>query len=66
MARAILGSCVVFPDPVAPATITTGFSSIALAMSLTRAEIGRSGENRMGERGSWGGADESPGMARDR
>jgi hypothetical protein len=45
IARAIFGSWVVFPDPVAPATMTTGCSSIAAAMSRTRAEIGSSGGN---------------------
>ena len=42
-ARQILGSCVVFPDPVSPATITTWWSRIASAMSSRRAETGRSG-----------------------
>src|SRR5256885_353554 len=55
MASAILGSCVVFPEPVAPATMTTGWSWIAVAMSTTRAEIGSSGGNAMGERGSGSG-----------
>ena len=60
--EAILGSCVVLPEPVAPATITTGCSSIAGAMSRTRAEIGSSGGKRMGELASWGGG--SPAMPR--
>ena len=42
--RQILGSWVVFPDPVSPATMTTWWSRIAAAMSSRRALTG-----------SWGG-----------
>ena len=49
MASAILGSCVVFPEPVAPATMMTGCASMATAMSFTRSEMGSSGGNWMGE-----------------
>ncbi len=42
MARQILGSCVVLPDPVSPATTTTGCSAMAAAISRTWAEIGSS------------------------
>ena len=38
--RQIFGIWVVFPDPVAPATITTWFSRMAAAMSSARAETG--------------------------
>ena len=38
--RQILGSWVVFPEPVSPATITTWWSRIAAAMSARRALIG--------------------------
>ncbi len=48
MARQILGSWVVLPEPVSPATMTTGWVSIAAAMSRTRAEIGSSSGKRMG------------------
>ncbi len=41
--RQILGSWVVFPDPVSPATITTWWSRIAAAMSSRRCETGSSG-----------------------
>ncbi len=44
--RAILGSCVVLPDPVAPATMTTGCAEMAATMSSTRAEMGSSGGKR--------------------
>jgi hypothetical protein len=62
IARAILGSCVLFPDPVAPATMTTGCSWMAWAMSRTRADMGSSAGKRIGELGSDGGveAEESP------
>ena len=46
MASAILGSWVVLPLPVAPATITTGCCSMARVRSSTRAEIGSSGGKR--------------------
>ena len=39
--RQILGICVVFPEPVSPATITTWWSRIAAAMSSRRAVTGR-------------------------
>ena len=38
----ILGSCVVLPDPVSPATMTTWLSRIAAAMSSRRWLTGRS------------------------
>jgi hypothetical protein len=38
----ILGSWVVFPEPVAPATMTTWWSAIAAAMSSRRPETGSS------------------------
>ena len=41
IARQIFGSCVVLPEPVSPATITTWCSSTAFAMSITRAVIGK-------------------------
>ncbi len=41
--RQILGSWVVFPDPVAPATITTWLSRIARAISSRAALTGSSG-----------------------
>ncbi len=41
--RQIFGIWVVFPDPVAPATITTWWSRIAAAMSSERAETGSCG-----------------------
>ena len=40
--RAILGSCVVLPEPVSPATTTTWESRSAAAMSSRRAETGSS------------------------
>ncbi len=40
--RQILGSWVVFPEPVSPATITTWLSRIAAAISSRRAETGNS------------------------
>src|SRR4051794_13075556 len=39
----ILGSWVVFPDPVSPATITTWWSRMAAAISSRRSATGRSG-----------------------
>ena len=42
-AKQILGICVVFPDPVSPATIMTWCVRIASAMSSTRWVTGRSG-----------------------
>src|SRR6188768_401941 len=47
MSSASLGSCVVLPEPVAPATITTWCRSSAAAISGTRAEIGSSAGNRI-------------------
>ncbi len=41
--RQILGSWVVLPEPVAPATITTWFSLMALASSARLSVTGRSG-----------------------
>ena len=40
--RQILGSWVVFPEPVSPATMTTWWSRMAAAMSSRRAETGSS------------------------
>ena len=40
--RQILGSWVVLPEPVSPATITTWFSRMAAAISLRRALTGSS------------------------
>ena len=37
---AIFGICVVLPEPVSPATITTWLSRIAAAMSARRADTG--------------------------
>src|SRR5262245_8913026 len=45
IARHIFGSCVVFPEPVSPATMTTGWASIALTISTSRAVIGSSPGN---------------------
>jgi hypothetical protein len=36
----IFGSCVVFPEPVSPATMTTWWSRIAAEISARRAETG--------------------------
>jgi hypothetical protein len=44
-ANAILGSCVVLPDPVSPQTITTWCACIADMMSSRRALTGRSSGN---------------------
>ena len=41
-AKAILGSCVVLPDPVSPHTITTWCACMADMMSSRRALTGRS------------------------
>jgi hypothetical protein len=41
----IFGSCVVLPEPVSPATITTWCAAIAFAMSATAAEIGSASGN---------------------
>ena len=41
--RQIFGSCVVLPDPVAPATITTWWSRMAAAISSRAALTGSSG-----------------------
>ena len=38
--RQILGSCVLFPEPVSPATITTGWAAMAAAMSSLRSLTG--------------------------
>ncbi len=40
--RHIFGNCVVFPDPVSPASTTTGFSRIAATISSRRRVIGSS------------------------
>ena len=40
--QAQLGSCVLFPEPVSPATITTWLSAIAASNSSRRSVIGRS------------------------
>ena len=41
--RQIFGSCVVLPDPVSPATMTTWFSAMARASSCRAALTGSSG-----------------------
>ena len=41
--RQIFGSCVVLPDPVAPATITTWWPAMARAISSRAALTGSSG-----------------------
>ena len=41
--RHIFGSCVVLPEPVSPATMSTWFVRNAATISLRRAQIGRSG-----------------------
>ena len=41
--RQIFGSCVVLPEPVSPATITTWLSRIAASSSSLRSETGSSG-----------------------
>ena len=46
--RQIFGSCVVFPEPVSPDTITTWWSRIASAISSRRADTGRSGKTTTG------------------
>ena len=46
IARQSFGSCVVLPEPVSPATITTWCSAIAVASSSVCAEIGSSVGNR--------------------
>ncbi|WP_382325121.1 hypothetical protein ACFJI0_11880 [Hydrogenophaga sp. UC242_53] len=47
MASAILGSCVVLPEPVSPQTMTTWWSRIAASISWRRAETGRLSGNSM-------------------
>jgi hypothetical protein len=41
--RQIFGNCVVFPEPVSPATMTTWWSRMAAAISSLRWLTGRSG-----------------------
>jgi hypothetical protein len=41
MARAILGSCVVLPEPVSPQTITTWCAAMAAMISSRLPETGR-------------------------
>src|SRR5690606_40739088 len=45
--RQILGSWVVLPEPVSPATTTTWWSRMAAVISSTRSLIGRVGGNSM-------------------
>ncbi len=44
---AILGNCVVLPEPVSPQTITTWCSRMAASISCRRAETGRDSGNSM-------------------
>src|SRR5687768_564190 len=50
---AILGSCVVFPEPVAPLTMTTACAKIASAMSLARCATGRSSGKSIAGVAAW-------------
>src|SRR5690606_18999558 len=47
MASAILGNCVVFPEPVSPQTITTWCARRAASISVRRALTGKDSGNSM-------------------
>ncbi|WP_377152845.1 hypothetical protein ACFJIX_16580 [Roseateles sp. UC29_93] len=56
MASAILGNCVVLPEPVSPQTITTWCSASARMISSRRPETGSDSGNSIGGIGVAGAA----------